>query len=64
MTLTDGQTLDCAAVIVQIGFLSAKDTFERLGVKLNDDGSISIDPYFETSRRASSPSATCTATSS
>ena len=43
--------LDCATVIVQIGFLSAKDTFERLGVKLNEDGSISIDPYFETSRR-------------
>jgi thioredoxin reductase len=51
LTLTDGQTLDCAAVIAQIGFLSAKDTFERLGVKLNEDGSISIDPYFETSRR-------------
>src|SRR5437016_1680644 len=58
LTLTDGVTLDCSAVIVQIGFLSAKDTFERLGVKLNEDGSISIDPYFETSRRASSPSAT------
>ena len=51
LTLTDGVTLDCSAVIVQIGFLSAKDTFERLGVKLNEDGSISIDPYFETSRR-------------
>jgi len=51
LTLSDGHTLDCAAVIVQIGFLSAKDTFERLGVKLNEDGSISIDPYFETSRR-------------
>jgi thioredoxin reductase len=51
LTLSDGETLDCAAVIAQIGFLSAKDTFERLGVKLNEDGSISIDPYFETSRR-------------
>jgi ferredoxin/flavodoxin---NADP+ reductase len=51
LTLTGGQTLDCAAVIVQIGFLSSKETFERLGVKLNEDGSISIDPYFETSRR-------------
>jgi thioredoxin reductase len=49
--LTGGVTIDCSAVIVQIGFLSAKDTFERLGVKLNEDGSISIDPYFETSRR-------------
>jgi thioredoxin reductase (NADPH) len=51
LTLTGGATIDCSAVIVQIGFLSAKDTFERLGVKLNEDGSISIDPYFETSRR-------------
>lgn len=51
LTLSDGHTLDVAAVIAQIGFLSAKDTFERLGVKLNEDGSISIDPYFETSRR-------------
>jgi ferredoxin/flavodoxin---NADP+ reductase len=51
LTLSDGHELDVATVIVQIGFLSAKDTFERLGVKLNEDGSISIDPYFETSRR-------------
>jgi NADPH-dependent 2,4-dienoyl-CoA reductase/sulfur reductase-like enzyme len=51
LTLTDGTVLDCSAVVVQIGFLSAKDTFERLGVKLNEDGSISIDPYFETSRQ-------------
>jgi thioredoxin reductase len=51
LTLTDGQHCDCSLVIVQIGFLSAKDTFERLGVKLNEDGSMSIDPYFETSRR-------------
>ena len=51
VTLADGATLDCSAVIVQIGFLSAKDTFERLSVKLNEDGSISIDPYFETSRQ-------------
>lgn len=51
LMLSDGQAIDCATVIAQIGFLSAKDTFERLGVKLNEDGSISIDPYFETSRR-------------
>ena len=36
---------------MQIGFLSAKETFERLGLTLNEDGSIAIDPYFETSRR-------------
>jgi ferredoxin/flavodoxin---NADP+ reductase len=51
LTLTDEKEIDCAAVVVQIGFLSAKETFERLGVRLNDDGSISIDPYFETSRQ-------------
>ncbi len=49
-TLTSGDKIDCDVAIVQIGFLSAKETFERLGVQLNDDGSISIDPYFETSR--------------
>lgn len=51
LDLSNGQSLNCALVIVQIGFLSAKDTFERLGVTLNDDGSIAVDPYFETSRR-------------
>jgi thioredoxin reductase len=51
LTLTDGTTLDCAVVIVQIGFLWAKDTFERLGVTLNEDGSIGVDAHFETSRK-------------
>lgn len=51
VTLTDGERIECAAVIVQIGFLSAKETFEKLAVRLNDDGSIAIDPYFETSRK-------------
>ena len=51
LTLTNGERLDCAVVIVQIGFLWAKETFERLDVRLNEDGSIAIDPYFETSRR-------------
>jgi thioredoxin reductase (NADPH) len=49
--LSDGKRLSCSLAIVQIGFLSAKDTFERLRLTLNDDGSIAIDPYFETSRR-------------
>ncbi len=49
-TLSDQSKLTCDLAIVQIGFLSAKDTFERLGVKLNDDGSLAIDPYYETSR--------------
>ena len=51
MTLNDGERIECSAVIVQIGFLSAKETFEKLAVRLNDDGSIAIDPYFETSRK-------------
>ncbi|TWU11658.1 Ferredoxin--NADP reductase [Symmachiella macrocystis] len=51
LTLSNSQSLPCDGVIVQIGFLSAKDTFERLDVRLNDDGSIAIDAYFETSRR-------------
>ncbi len=51
LTLTSGQTLLSDVIIVQIGFLSAKDTFKRLGLRLNEDGSIAIDPYFETSRR-------------
>jgi thioredoxin reductase len=51
LDLTTGGQLHCALAIVQIGFLSAKDTFERLALTLNDDGSIAIDPYFETSRQ-------------
>ncbi|MBI5761169.1 MAG: NAD(P)/FAD-dependent oxidoreductase [Planctomycetales bacterium] len=51
LRLTDGTTLHSDVVIVQIGFLSAKETFERLNVRLNDDSSIAVDPYFETSRR-------------
>ena len=51
LTLTDQRRLTCEYVIVQIGFLSAKETFLRLNVRLSDDGSIAIDPYFETSRR-------------
>ena len=51
LTLNTGESIDCTQVIVQIGFLSAKDTFLRLGVRQNEDGSIAIDPYFETSRR-------------
>ena len=51
LTLTDGSTHNYDLVIVQIGFLSAKETFQRLDLRLSDDGSIAIDPYFETSRR-------------
>lgn len=51
LTLTDGDQIRCDLSIVQIGFLSAKETFQRLDLKLNHDGSIAIDPYFETSRK-------------
>ena len=50
LTLSDGDELECDLSIVQIGFLSAKETFQRLDLRLNDDGSIAIDPYYETSR--------------
>jgi thioredoxin reductase (NADPH) len=51
LALTTGERLACSLAIVQIGFLSAKETFERLALVLNDDGSIAVDPYFETSRQ-------------
>ena len=51
LQLTAGQSVLADHVMVQIGFLSAKETFEKLDVRLNNDGSIAIDPYFETSRR-------------
>ena len=51
LTLTDGSEVAADVVIVQIGFLSAKETFQRLDVQLNADGSMSVDPYYETSRR-------------
>lgn len=49
--LSNGERLSCSLAIVQIGFLSAKETFQRLAVILNEDGSIAVDPYFETSRK-------------
>jgi thioredoxin reductase (NADPH) len=51
LSLSDGARLEADLVIVQVGFLSAKETFLRLGLRLNEDGSIAIDPYYETSRR-------------
>jgi thioredoxin reductase len=49
--LSNGLRIDCEHAIVQIGFLSAKDTFEGLSLQLKPDGSVAIDPYFETSRK-------------
>jgi thioredoxin reductase (NADPH) len=51
LQLSTKDSVDCDYAIVQIGFLSAKAVFEGLEVRLNDDGSIAIDPYYETSRR-------------
>jgi thioredoxin reductase (NADPH) len=50
LELTNGERTQAHLVIVQIGFLSAKETFQRLDLRLNEDGSIAIDPYYETSR--------------
>jgi len=50
LALSNGEQVECSLAIVQIGFLASKETFERLLVRLNDDGSLAVDPYFETSR--------------
>jgi thioredoxin reductase (NADPH) len=50
LTRSQGGELAADLVIVQIGFLSAKAIFERLRLRLNEDGSVAIDPYFETNR--------------
>jgi thioredoxin reductase (NADPH) len=50
LALTNGERVVADLVIVQIGYLAAKETFERLGLRLNDDGSVAIDPYYESSR--------------
>jgi thioredoxin reductase (NADPH) len=51
LTLNNDEQIDCSLAIVQIGFLASRETFERLAVRLNDDGSIAVDPYYETSRQ-------------
>ena len=40
LRLSNEEQVDCSLAIVQIGFLAARETFERLAVRLNDDGSI------------------------
>jgi thioredoxin reductase len=50
LELTHGELIRAHVIIVQVGFLSAKETFQRLDMRLNEDGSIAIDPYYETSR--------------
>ena len=50
LALSEGDKIVVDKVVVQIGFLSAKDTFTKLEVRLKDDGAIAIDSYYETSR--------------
>ena len=42
LQLTNGLAVDADVIIVQIGFLSAKETFRRLDVRLNANGSIAV----------------------
>jgi ferredoxin/flavodoxin---NADP+ reductase len=48
--LSNGTQLTVPLAIVQIGFLVGKETFQRLGILLKENGSVAIDPYYETSR--------------
>ena len=50
LTLDSGEKMVVDLIVVQIGFLSAKETFTRLDVRLRDDGAIAVDSYYETSR--------------
>jgi thioredoxin reductase len=50
VSLSNGTHLTVPLVIVQIGFLAGKETFQRLGLRMKEDGSVAIDPYYETSR--------------
>ena len=50
VSLSNGSELSVSIVIIQIGFVAGKETFQRLGVRMNEDGSVAVDPYYETSR--------------
>jgi thioredoxin reductase (NADPH) len=50
LTLSNNTMLACDLAVVQIGFLSSRETFQKLNLRLNEDGSIAIDQYYETSR--------------
>lgn len=50
LTLSTGAIMRCDMVIVQIGFLSSDELFQRLKLRRNDDGSLAVDSYYETSR--------------
>ncbi len=51
LTLSDDSTIRADSIIVQIGYLSPADKFEGFGLRLNQDGSVAVDPYYETNRR-------------
>src|SRR4029453_14590817 len=51
LTTSPGNELPVDLVIVQIGFLSAKATFERLRLRANAGASTPTPPSFKTSRR-------------
>ncbi|REK10797.1 MAG: NAD(P)/FAD-dependent oxidoreductase [Planctomycetota bacterium] len=50
VTLTGGRECVVPLVIVQIGYLAGRETFERLGLRLQEDGGVAVDQYYETSR--------------
>ncbi len=64
LSLSGGQQLQADTVIVQIGFLSAKETFQRLDVRLNDDGITRSTPILKRAGGESLRWETSTATSS
>ncbi len=50
VSLTNGMQLSVPLVVVQIGYLAGREALQRLGIRLKEDGSVAIDPYYETSR--------------
>ena len=50
VVLNNGSEIRRENAVAQIGFLSAMWTFEGLALRLTSNGSVAIDPYFETSR--------------
>lgn len=50
LSLSNGCSLTCDLVLVQIGYLSSEDIFRRLNLRMNDNKSVAVDSYFETSR--------------
>jgi thioredoxin reductase (NADPH) len=51
LELNSKKSILCDFILVQIGFLSAKQLLSDLNLDQKSDGSIAIDSYFETSRK-------------